>query len=592
MPVAYLYVRMSTAPQSKGDSLRRQVANGLAYARDKGLRVSEETFQDIGVSGFGKSNVDNGELGRFITAVESGRVPTGSYLLIESLDRLTRQAVWNALELFLRILRHDIVIVTLFDLQEYRQPVNTEQLMTSIGIMSRAHDESLHKQKRLREAWASKRSKIGTEKLTARCPSWLILSTDRRSFSLDLHRVEIVKRIFEEAANGLGCYVITRRLNEEKVAPFQPAKPGRVHAWGSSSVKKILHSRAVIGEFQPRTKEGPRKSVGPAIADYFPRIIDDNLFYGALGGLAERRAGGGGRKGLKLSNLFTKVATCGYCHSRMGFVNKSAKNGSFLVCDGAKRGLPCYTTKGWRYDRFESSFFSFVRQFDLGRFFDGEQNESNLQKLIDHERRCKGEAISIAEEHTRIFALLRRTAAPSQHFEAQFLALDSELNRKRTEHERAVAAVAALREKLESERQAHTRLPEYINQVQSGESPNVYRVRSAIAASLRTSIKSLKLYNDGNDYRSGASVAELMKNLRLSRSEAEYVAKRQKAIQPFHLPWFEVDMGGTNKVRVVPDPADCHSFLFKQDGPQILTHGADGEPLSAIVDLTKRQILI
>ncbi len=91
---AYSYLRFSTPEQEKGDSKRRQMDLARRYADAQGLDLDETlTFHDLGVSAFRGSNLD-AALGAFKSAVTDGRVPRGSYLLVESLDRLSRQAPW------------------------------------------------------------------------------------------------------------------------------------------------------------------------------------------------------------------------------------------------------------------------------------------------------------------------------------------------------------------------------------------------------------------------------------------------------------------------------------------------------------------
>jgi DNA invertase Pin-like site-specific DNA recombinase len=47
--------------------------------------------------------------------VRSGKVPTGSFLLVESLDRISRQEIRKALTTFLSIIDAGINLVTLND---------------------------------------------------------------------------------------------------------------------------------------------------------------------------------------------------------------------------------------------------------------------------------------------------------------------------------------------------------------------------------------------------------------------------------------------------------------------------------------------
>ena len=118
-PLAYSYVRFSTPEQARGESFRRQIELARAYAAKHGLHL-DESFRDEGVSAFkGRHRDERAALGAFLSRVESGDVAKGSYLLVESLDRLSREEVVDALELFLGLTRNGIVIVTLADQRVY-----------------------------------------------------------------------------------------------------------------------------------------------------------------------------------------------------------------------------------------------------------------------------------------------------------------------------------------------------------------------------------------------------------------------------------------------------------------------------------------
>src|SRR5437762_2228976 len=89
---AYSYVRMSTHLQLRGDSLRRQLEGSRKYAEQNNLDLVEGAdLQDIGVSAFRGKNLASGAFGRFLAGVEDGTIERGSYLLVESIDRLSRQ---------------------------------------------------------------------------------------------------------------------------------------------------------------------------------------------------------------------------------------------------------------------------------------------------------------------------------------------------------------------------------------------------------------------------------------------------------------------------------------------------------------------
>ena len=109
-PRAYSYLRFSTPDQSRGDSFRRQADKARKFAAQNDLELSEDSYQDLGVSAYRGRNIVEGQLGKFLEAVESGKIKRGSYLLVESLDRLSREKVRNARDRFEAILDRGINI--------------------------------------------------------------------------------------------------------------------------------------------------------------------------------------------------------------------------------------------------------------------------------------------------------------------------------------------------------------------------------------------------------------------------------------------------------------------------------------------------
>ena len=100
-PKAYSYIRFSTPEQEKGDSLRRQEEEARKYAVEHGFNLDEsQKFKDLGKSGYKGFNRINGALNDFLNLVNSGEIPKGSVLIVEHLDRLSREKVSDALTLF------------------------------------------------------------------------------------------------------------------------------------------------------------------------------------------------------------------------------------------------------------------------------------------------------------------------------------------------------------------------------------------------------------------------------------------------------------------------------------------------------------
>lgn len=271
MPIAFSYLRFSSEKQSKGDSLRRQRDLALRYIeRNPDLELELDTtlnLTDAGLSAYKGVAQKKGALGVFMRLVEDGEIPAGSYLLCESLDRLSRETPRKAMEQLGSLVDENIIVVTLNDGKTYTKEVLDEDptaLLISILLMSRAHEESKTKSLRISAAWNNKFSKIkdGVQ-LTARVPFW-IQKADK-SKTID-DKVVIVKEVFRLSASGLGAMRIAQELNDRKF----PTPSGRSKVWAISSVKKILASEAVLGTLV--TANGQRHE------KYYPAVINLKLW--------------------------------------------------------------------------------------------------------------------------------------------------------------------------------------------------------------------------------------------------------------------------------------------------------------------------
>lgn len=361
-PKAYSYIRFSTPEQIKGDSLRRQTELSARYAKDHGLVLDDSLkLQDMGLSAYsGEHRSDRSALGQFLKLIEMGKIEKGSVLLVENFDRLSRQEITKALQQFLDIISKGIKIITLIDNREYSEKTvnaNFGELIVSLTIMARAHEESATKARRLREAWEGKRKRTGTKKLTARCPAWLKLNDDKTQFDIIEDRKETICRIFDMKLDGKGATSIIRELNSTPGIWKPGSKNNRKQGegWRESYVRKILQSRAVIGEFQPqRSAKGKREPIGEAIPDYFPTVIGKDVFYRVQEKI-KSNLHKGGRTG-KVSNLFSYIAKCGYCGSSMALIDKgpAPKGGQYLVCDRARRKSIDCCSISVRYNEFET----------------------------------------------------------------------------------------------------------------------------------------------------------------------------------------------------------------------------------------------
>lgn len=330
---AYSYQRFSSIRQQSGDSLRRQMALAKNYADKHNLDLQTLCLDDKGVSAFRGDNATSGALGEFIKLVEESEIESGSYLLVESFDRLSRQSVEVALELFLRIIRLGVVVVTLSDSQVYKSgELNHTQLLISIMIMARANEESTIKSQRTKAVWENRKELARSEGkviTNSNYPAWL--KRDGEELKLIQGHVDVIKRIFNWSDSGLGYLKIAEQLNELNIPTFLKGA-----AWVPNSLNNILTNKAVLGEYQPHVKvNGKRVVDGEVIKNYYPKIIEPALFLRVQKGIASRNQRGSGyRKGL-FSNLFMGLIKCD-CGGSMILGSQNKINGSsYLKCPKA-----------------------------------------------------------------------------------------------------------------------------------------------------------------------------------------------------------------------------------------------------------------
>jgi DNA invertase Pin-like site-specific DNA recombinase len=132
--------------QSSGDTERRQMDLAKDYCRRHDLQLLD-TYLDTGLSGFTGANLrDYGALRTLLYAARNDKFPTGIRLIVESLDRLRRQEITTAVQLFLDILDTGLAIVTLIDGEQVFTKERVDSDLTALIIalvyLSRANNES------------------------------------------------------------------------------------------------------------------------------------------------------------------------------------------------------------------------------------------------------------------------------------------------------------------------------------------------------------------------------------------------------------------------------------------------------------------
>jgi DNA invertase Pin-like site-specific DNA recombinase len=481
MPQCFSYTRMSSPEQLKGDSLRRQLEQSRDYAERHGLNLVE--LNDLGISAYRGKNVGpDAALGQFLDAVRKKKVEPGAVLLIENLDRLSRQQVFRAFGLFSEIVTAGVKVVTLTDGRTYDSEIGLSEMLVSIVTMERAHQESDIKSRRGKASWNNKRArmKARTEILTGRTKGWLKPRPDRRGFDVDKKQAKTVEQVFSMAADlGMGVDAIARKLNQDRVPTF--SKRG---TWYKTVVLRLLRDRAVLGEMVPHVMIEGKRTPTEVEADYFPRLVSDDTFYRAQAALSRRRIAGGGRRGERVSNLFTHLCKCGRCGATMHMLNRSDHSGRWLVCNETRRGLSDCRPSSWKYESFERSFLTFVREVDLTAMT-GTTGQHELDQVEVELRATQGKLEAARVQRDRAFQLI--VEGESDYLKGKLRELDqavSDLERRESELSNKHLQLTAEARSLS---RSKAELADLIDRIQ-GEGDSVYALRSTLAARLRDMI--------------------------------------------------------------------------------------------------------
>jgi DNA invertase Pin-like site-specific DNA recombinase len=347
--IAYSYLRFSTPEQAAGDSRRRQLAMAEQYAAKHNLKLDLAlSFRDLGVSAYRGRNAREGALRAFLEAIEHNLVPPGAHLLVESLDRLSRERILAAQALFMQIIQAGVSIVTLTDQRCYSLESlnqNPLDLVVSLVSMMRANEESEMKSRRIRAAFDVRRSMLSEKPWSSRCPGWLRLDKAAGTFVIVEERAEVIRGIHRDALAGVSHELIARTLNERQVPLFgQGNQRGKI--WQKSLIRHFVRTPTVIGTLVPFVSEyadGVRRlRPQPPVENYYPAIVAkedwDELQRRRVSWAATHRVNGPktGR-----ANLLAGLSRCPFCDRVMVLLGGGQPNWRYYMCRRAYAGAGC-----------------------------------------------------------------------------------------------------------------------------------------------------------------------------------------------------------------------------------------------------------
>jgi len=254
MPVAFSYIRFSSAEQAHGDSLTRQqeyVAKWLLAHPE--FVLSGASFQDLGISGYSGKHLENG-FGKLLVAVENGVIKSTDVVLIEAIDRAGRLEPSVMLHLLTGIVNAGVKLITLDDGITYsNDPSNSNNLFLLVAKVQQAHQYSDALSRRIKDAYTRKREKAAAgDGVKRHTPIWLTSEGE-----LVEGLAPIIVQVFEDYADGLGERRILSRIR---------GKHPLVETTNPTTLKRWLRNPTAIGRWND-------------IEGVYPSVVSKELWY-------------------------------------------------------------------------------------------------------------------------------------------------------------------------------------------------------------------------------------------------------------------------------------------------------------------------
>lgn len=342
---AIIYARFSTTEQSKGYSLERQTKLGVEFAAKHDWHV-EKVITDQGRSAFhGANRLEGSALSNFELEAKEG-VHTGKVLVVENIDRLSRQGAKAAAQLVWALNGCGVDVATFHDNQIYR--AGNGDMMELFGLIVKAqlaYEESEKKSQRTKASWKNRfeAMEAGTQtRPIPHTPSWI----DRfdSEFVLNSHRTAVLNEIYDLYIDGMGIHSIVTMLNARGEPDWSElAKKKTQGGWFYSTVHRLLQKRSVLGEYV--------KGDGTLVAaNFYPQAITTEKFNRAQAALAMRKSNSKPAANRQHS-ILTCLVYCWECGGGAHFEQRVGRQLSYTRTNGEVRTYQVREKRNLRCDR-------------------------------------------------------------------------------------------------------------------------------------------------------------------------------------------------------------------------------------------------
>jgi len=247
--IAAVYARKSTEQSGISDeqkSVARQIDHARQYAKRKGWTVPDDCiFVDDGISG-----AEFAKRPGFLRLMNALPRPRFEVLVMSEESRLGREAIETAYALK-QLIQAGVRVFFYLEDRERTFDSPMDKLLTSVVAFndemervksSQRVTDTMHRKARAGHVCGGRT--FGYDNVEVLGPDGKRSHVVRR---INEREADVVRRIFEMCAAGLGLTQITKTLNAERAIAPRPQR-GRPTAWVSSSVRAVLLRTLYRGE--------------------------------------------------------------------------------------------------------------------------------------------------------------------------------------------------------------------------------------------------------------------------------------------------------------------------------------------------------
>ncbi|MBN8892495.1 MAG: recombinase family protein [Rhodospirillales bacterium] len=343
------YLRFSSRPQEKGSSIDRQQET-LSRVVEYYQLILDQTLIDRARSASKGDHRKHGKLGDLLKALKKKKIPRGTVLIVESIDRLTREGIFDVFKMLERIIRSGVILVTGDNTIWDEATINSDLNHKLVAEINAARSYAVRQSEMSKGAHESKRKKLANGEepgINGKPSGWLVRDpVDKSKHSLHPVHAETVKRIYSLCADGKSVRQIARTLAADNVPLFDG-----MPSWTGTRIGGLLRDRHVLGMFESmRWIDGKRVVIQQEVKRY-PAAVDAALWFRVREVLNSRKRLVG-RRGKSVPNLFTGKVFCGTCGGRLridtgGGIRKGRRKRD-LICAAYLENRTCIDSA--RYD--------------------------------------------------------------------------------------------------------------------------------------------------------------------------------------------------------------------------------------------------